>query len=456
MTKITFCGGAKSVTGSNYLLETSQSKIIIDCGLTQGAEQCPDINWRNFLYNPKEINALIVTHTHADHIGLVPRLVRKGYQGKIYATMPTVELAPIMLEDGQDIIAQECKSKHKDLLYEVEDIDKCVEQFQAVHYKKIIQITPDIKIRFRDAGHILGSSSVEVFVSEAGEEKKVVFSGDLGNPPTPLLSPIDYIEDSDYVLMESTYGNRFHEDRAERVNIFKNIINDVVKQKGVLMIPAFALERTQEILFELNYLVENNIIPSIDMFLDSPLAIKATEVYRHSKKYFNKKATNLILNGDDIFDFPNLKFTERTEESKAINDVSPPKIIIAGSGMSNGGRILHHEKRYLSNPNNTILFIGYQAIGTLGRAILEGSKDVTIFGDTIPVNAQIKAIGGYSAHADQNGLLKWIESIHKGGKLKKVFCVQGEEDAATTFAGVIKEKLNVEAVVPDEKDTFEF
>lgn len=456
MTKITFCGGAKSVTGSNYLLETSKSKIVIDCGLTQGAEQCPDINWREFIYKPNELNALVITHTHVDHIGLVPRLVKKGYKGKIYATLPTLELAPIMLDDGQEIIAQECKSKHKDLLYEKEDIKKCVEQFEPVNYKEVIQVAPDIKIRFRDAGHILGSSSVEVWVNDGGEEKKIVFSGDLGNPPTPLLAPVDYIEDSDYVLMETTYGNRLHEDREERIKLLKAVIEKVVSEKGVLMIPAFALERTQEILFELNYLVENNIIPSVSVFLDSPLAIQATEVYRHSKKYFNKQATNLILNGDDIFDFPNLQFTDTTEESKAINDVPPPKIIIAGSGMSNGGRILHHEKRYLSNSNNTILFIGYQAVGTLGRAILEGGQDITIFGDTIPVNAQIKEIGGYSAHADQNGLFKWIETIYKGGKLKKVFCVQGEEEAAVEFAGIIKERLNVEAVVPNEKDVFEF
>ena len=456
MAKITFCGGAKSVTGSNYLLETSKSKILVDCGLVQGAEHCPDVNWREFMYNPKDINALFITHTHTDHIGLVPKLVKDGYRGKIYATLPTLELAPIMLDDGQEIISQECRSKHKDLLYEKEDIEQCEEQFHPVKYKEVVQVADDIRVCFRDAGHILGSASLEVWVKENGKESKIVFSGDLGNPPTPLLAPIDYIEDSDYVLMETTYGDRLHEDRKERMSLLEEIIESVIKEKGVLMIPAFALERTQELLFELNHLVENKKIPKVPIFLDSPLAIKATEVYRHSKKYFNKNATDLILNGDDIFNFPDLKFTDTTEESKAINNVMPPKIIIAGSGMSNGGRILHHEKRYLSNSQNTILFIGYQAVGTLGRTISEGNKDVTIFGDTIPVNAKIKEIGGYSAHADQNGLFKWIENIHKGGSLKKVFCVQGDEEPAATFAGIIKEKLNVEAVVPDEKDVFEF
>ena len=456
MAKITFCGGAKSVTGSNYLLETNNSKILIDCGLTQRAEHCPDENWRTFSYNPKDLGAVLITHTHADHIGLVPRLAKEGYRGSIYSTFPTAALAPIMLDDGQEIIAQECRSKHKDILYSKNDVSQCVGQFFPVRYKEVIQVTEDIKVRFRDAAHVLGSASVEVWVTEAGKETKIVFSGDLGNPPTPLLSPVDYIEDSDYVLMETTYGNRLHEDKNERSNIFKTIVEDVVKQKGVLMIPAFALERTQEILFELNALVENKIIPSIPVFLDSPLAIQTTEVYRGSGKYFNQEVTELIQKGDDIFDFPNLEFTRTVEESKAINEVPPPKIIIAGSGMSNGGRILHHEKRYLPSSQNTILFIGYQAMGTLGRAILEGSDEVNIMGDAVPVNAQIKAIGGYSAHADQNGLLKWIQSIHNGGRLKKVFCVQGEEEAAVAFADTIKNNLSVDAVVPDERDVFEF
>lgn len=455
MAKLYFYGGALSVTGSNYLIETEKSKILIDCGLVQGGVHCPDDNYEPFKYNPAQIDALLVTHAHVDHIGRVPKLEQKGFKGKIYSTKPTAELAPILLEDSQEIITNECKGKHPPI-YSAQDVERCVKRFVSLEYGEEIPITKDIKVRYRDAGHILGSACIEIWIKEQGTEKKIVFSGDLGNPPTPLLSPIDYIEDADYVLVETTYGNRFHEDKAERTNILKEIIKQTINKKGVLIVPAFAIERTQEILFELNSLVENKLVPPINIFLDSPLAIKATDVYRRSREFFNRKATNLILNGDDIFRFPNLEFTLTTEESKSINTAPVPKMIIAGSGMSNGGRIIHHEKRYLSDSNNTILFIGYQAPQTMGRAILEGAKEVTILGDIVPVHAASQFIDSYSAHADQDGLLKWVSSIHSGGNLKKVFCVQGEEESAKAFAEVIKEKLKVEAAVPNPNDTFEF
>lgn len=455
MAHLYFYGGALSVTGSNYLIQTEHSKVLVDCGLIQGSVHCPDSNFEPFQYKPSDIDAVLSTHAHIDHIGRIPRLERDGFKGKIFATKPTQELAPILLMDSQEILANECKGKHPPL-YSPADVEKCVKRFVPVEYNEIIEVTKDIRVQYRDAGHILGSASIEVWVSEGDKKTKIVFSGDIGNPPTPLLAPIDYIQDADFVLMETTYGNRLHEDKTERLNIIERIIENTINKNGVLLVPAFAIERTQEILFELNNLVENKKIPRIEIFLDSPLAIKATQVYKHSNGFFNRNATDLIVHGDDIFDFPHLTFTPTTEESKAINETDPPKMIIAGSGMSNGGRILHHEKRYLQDPNNTILFVGYQAPGTLGRAILDGASEVKILGDTIPVHAKSEFIDSYSAHADRDGLLKWVQNIHNGGNLKKVFCVQGEEMAAIAFSQLVKEQLGVEAIVPQPNDAFEF
>ena len=455
MAHLYFYGGALSVTGSNYLITTQHSNILIDCGLIQGSVHCPDSNFEPFQYKPSTIDAVLTTHAHIDHIGRIPRLERDGFKGKVYATRPTQELAPILLMDSQEILANECKGKHPPL-YSESDVEKCVEKFVPIQYNEIIDVTQDIQARYRDAGHILGSASIEVWVKQGDKKTKIVFSGDIGNPPTPLLAPIDYIQDADFALVETTYGNRLHEDKSERLKIIEQIIETTIKNNGVLLVPAFAIERTQEILFELNNLVENKKIPRIEIFLDSPLAIDATQVYRRSKEFFNQNATDLIRHGDDIFQFPNLTFTRTTEESKAINEVEPPKMIIAGSGMSNGGRIVHHEKRYLQDPNNTILFVGYQAPGTLGRAILDGASEVTILGDIIPVRAQSHFIDSYSAHADQDGLLAYVKNIHSGGNLKKVFCVQGEEMAALAFSHLLTEQLGVEAVVPQPNDVFEF
>lgn len=454
MAKLHFYGGAWSVTGAHYVIETQDAKVAIDCGLLQGSVHCPDDNYEDFAYHPEELNAVCVTHGHVDHIGRLPRLVRKGFRGPIYATEPTRELAPILLEDSQQILSHECKGKHE-AIYSLNDVKQCLGLFRTIGYGDKTEVAPGISVRYRDASHILGSAQIEVWVREGSEERKVVFSGDLGNPPTPLLPPIDYIDEADYALIETTYGNRLHHDKKERMSILQDVIQKTVKDKGVLLVPSFAIERTQELLFELNHLVEHKLVPPIQIFLDSPMAIKATEVYRDSGKFFNTNTTNLILNGDDIFQFPRLSFTRTTEESKEINSVPPPKMIIAGSGMSNGGRILHHEKRYLSDSRNAILFVGYQSPMTLGRTILDGAHEVTILGDTIPVYAQTRFIDSYSAHADQKGLIKWVKAITQKKPLTKLFCVQGEQESSEAFAELCRNEMGVDAVVPNPQDSFE-
>ncbi|MEK7086885.1 MAG: MBL fold metallo-hydrolase [Patescibacteria group bacterium] len=455
--KLTFYGGARMVTGANYLLESADVKILIDCGLHQGSSFCEALNWEPFPYKPSEIQAVFLTHAHIDHIGRLPKLWKDGFRGKIYSTPPTKDFAELLLLDSEHILREEAKEKNKPPLYGTSDVIETMKLWRKVSYHEKIRIgSPgsELEISFYDAGHILGSSSILISAGQSNGGKKIVFSGDLGNSPAPFIKPTEYFENADYVLIESAYGGRFHEDLTERKAVLEDLIEETVRGKGVLLIPAFALERTQEMIFELNELAENGRIPSAPIFIDSPLAIKLTTLYQKysaEPDYFNAAAIKQIRSGDAIFNFPGLKMTLTTEESKAINEVPPPKIIVAGAGMSNGGRILHHERRYLSDPKTTILFIGYQAVGSLGRRIMEGAKTVKIFGDEIPVRAKIKAIGGFSAHADQPQLLKWLEPMR--GHLKKVFVIQGEEEQSLALAQKIKDELAIEAITPSIGET---
>lgn len=461
MAKLTFYGGARSVTGANYLIETDKSKVLVDCGLLQGIRHAERQNYKPFLYDASTIDAVFVTHAHIDHTGLLPKLIKEGFQGKIYMTRPTKDFVALMLRDARGLMEDEAKREGREPLYSKKDLDRTLEYIEGVDYGKIIKATADIKCRFRDAGHILGSSIIELWAakldrkSDRGVGTKIVFSGDLGNPPVPLLRPTAYIKEADYVVMETTYGDRLHEKREERKNILEDVIEDAVARGGTLMIPAFALERTQELLYELNSLVENHRIPKVPVFMDSPLAIDATKVYRKYPEYYNKKAMYLLKSGDQLFKFPGLRFTYKTEASKAINDVPSPKIIIAGSGMSTGGRILHHERRYLSDPNSTLLIIGYQVAGSLGRRLLDGAKTVKIFGEHVRVRAKTRAIGGYSAHADQEALYHWIAHIKRGGNLKKVFAVQGEDGPALAFVQLVRDHLGIDAEAPMLGDSVE-
>ena len=439
--RIYFYGATGMVTGSNFLLEVGSKKILIDCGLYQSTHFCDEKNFSPFPYNPADIFAVFITHAHLDHTGRLPKLAREGFTGKIYSTLPTRDFAEPLLFDSEHVLRQESERAGLPPVYSADDVFKALSLWEGVPYHKKLDFG-DFSIIFYDAGHILGSSSVVV---ESGG-KKIVFSGDLGNTPSPIIRPTEYVSGVEHCVIESTYGGRVHEDGGKRKDKLKAVIAETVKAGGVLMIPAFAMERTQELLYELNQFIEHKEIPPVPVFIDSPLAIKLTAVYEKYENYFNKETANLIKSGDDIFNFRGLHMTLSAEQSKEINNVPAPKIIIAGSGMSQGGRILHHEYRYLSDPKNAILFVGFQAVGSLGRRILDGEKTVRIFGEEIEVRAKVRAIGSYSAHADQPRLLSWLS--HIGPSLRQVFLVHGEPEEAGALKKVAESKLGARVVIP--------
>ncbi len=456
--KIHFFGGAQVVTGVCYMLECSNKKILIDCGLFQGEKEMEKKNLEPFVFDPKEIDAVIVSHSHLDHVGRLPQLIRDGFEGKIFATPPTVGFTQLILEDSFHILEEKARKAGVMQVFGTEEIAHVMTHFVMVDYYQKTEIMPGIWLIFHDAGHIMGSATIELET----EGKKIIFSGDLGNPPAPLVRPPDFLQQADYVLVESTYGDKNHEPPASCKELIEDTIEDALHRGGVLMIPSFAMERTQQLLYHLNELIESNCVPRVPVFIDSPLAIRITEAYKRYPQYYNREAVGEIDSGDDIFNFPGLKFTPTQKESKAINDVPSPKIIIAGSGMSQGGRILHHEVRYLSDPKSTLLLVSYQAEGTLGRRIAEGAKKVEILDQEIQVNARIEKISGYSAHADQRFLMNWLKHFKKAsytedknGGLKKVFVVQGEIKPAETLAGLIKDELGINVHVPTMGEVIE-
>ncbi len=440
--KLTFLGGAEEVTGSNYLLSDGETSLLVDCGLHQGTAQQEAHNADPFSFDLRKLTAVFVTHAHIDHIGRVPKLYKDGYRGPIYSTAPTRDVARELLLDAQHLMGRE---PGREPIYGIEDIDGALSLWRTVGYHQPMTVGK-MTVELYDAGHILGSASIKVTQGEVS----VAFSGDLGNVPAPLVRETEYIQNAQYALVESAYGNRVHESVVERKTILEDAIEDTVAKNGTLLIPAFAMERTQELLYELSDLVDHGRIPKVPIFIDSPLAIKLTAVYEKYMRdphFFDAEALERLRHGEDIFDFKGLRFTLTKEESKEINDVPPPKVIIAGSGMSNGGRILHHEIRYLSDPKSTLLTVGYQTEGTLGRALLDGATEVTVMGERVPVRCAIKAIGAYSAHADQPLLLKWVGSMRSS--LKKVFVVQGELDQSQPLAEKIKDEFAVDALVPE-------
>ena len=439
--KITFCSGAGTVTGANFLLEGEDKKFLIDCGLIQGEKFVDDLNWDTFPYDASKIDILFITHCHIDHIGRIPKLISEGFNGRIISTIPSKEITEIMLIDTAHILSREVELG-LEKIYTEENIRKAISLWETLEYGQKLNIDHGFQFSFKDAGHILGSGMLEIIYNG----KKIVFTGDLGNSPSPLLPDTEVINDADYMVMESCYGDRNHEHREERKKKLEEVIKKNYNNKGTLIIPTFSLERTQELLYEINSLIENNNIPKMPIFLDSPLSIRLTEVYLKYGKYFNESAKRIIATGDNLFDFPGLKETLETEESKAILHVPSPKIIIAGSGMSNGGRILHHEKNYLPNKNDTILLTGYQSVGTLGRLIHDGAKKVHIMGEEVNIRAHVVLISGYSGHMDSDHLVKFVENTAQ--TLKKVFVVMGEPKASMFLSQKLRDNLGVSAFAP--------
>ncbi len=465
---ISFLGAAKTVTGSCFMVTTNKYKFLVDCGMFQGQNKEVMLNVDDFTFDPKSIDFMLLTHAHIDHSGRIPKLCNDGFTGKIYTTKATTDLCSIMLPDSGHIQEMEIEWINKKRmragkhaippLYTAEDAEKCLAQFEPQRYNEPVFINEDVKVVFRDAGHMLGSAIIELWVKENGKETKAVFTGDIGNNDTPILRDPEFVSSADFLVIESTYGDRDHQNREDRFEQFLDIVNDTLDKGGRVVIPSFAVGRTQEIVYGLNqnkdiYGEKYERLLKIPVYVDSPLAVSATDIYRRNVDCYDEEARKFILEGENPVDFPTLRLTHTVEESKAINEDHEPAMIISASGMCEAGRIRHHLKHHLWNENDTVLFVGYQAIGTLGRRLVDGEKQVRIFGEDITVNARIEYIEGFSGHADQTGLLNWIAHMEK--KPSNVFVVHGEEEAQEVFAGLIKEQFGLNVIIPNRGDVFE-
>ncbi len=452
--KVTFYGGAGWVTGANFVInnipKTTDEKItriMIDCGMYQGGEDAASKNREDFAYNPSDIDILILTHSHADHLGRIPKLVRDGFVGKIYSTKASAELAKIMFADSLKIINYEAKRYGIEPMYKQTDVDKALSLWKEVPFHSKVELSSGFSFTLHVAGHILGSAMVKLSYGN----KKMLFTGDLGNSPDPLLPNTEIIDDVDYMLIESVYGDRNHEDREERVAKLKSAIMETIAKRGILMIPSFALERTQNLLYILNDLVESGQIPKIPVFLDSPLAINITHVFKNNYDLLNSKVKARLKTDSDIFDFPGFVETYSIDDSKAIMRQHNPKIIISSAGMSHAGRIVHHEKQYLGDKRNMLLFVGYQAVGTPGRIIQDGAKHIKLLGKEIDIKATVRTISGYSAHKDSEHLVEFVS--HSADKnLKKVFVAMGETKSSLFLVQRIRDYLGVDAIAPNQDD----
>lgn len=461
--KIKFLGAALSVTGSCHLVTTDHCKFLLDCGLFQGSEALEELNYQEFDFNPAEIDFLLLSHAHVDHCGRIPLLVKQGFKGSIYCTGATAEIADIMLQDSGNIHEMDAKWTNKRIarsgqrqvhpLYTQEDAARCSQYFFPVAYGQTFEINPQIKIRLNEAGHILGAAIIEIWVDDDGKSTKLVYSGDIGAVNQRMLNDPAVIETADYLIMETTYGDRTHETQQESGKRFLDIIFRTVARGGTVVVPAFALGRTQDLIHELELFYENhelhqNELDKIKVYVDSPLATDATEIFRKNAHYFNDKIKERIKKGDELFYFRNLNFTKSIDQSKALNDNAAPKVIISSSGMADAGRVQHHLKHYLWKPKSSIVFAGYQAEGTTGRAIISGEKYVRILRERIRVNAEIYFLEGFSAHADKNDLLKWLSGFKE--KPKKIFLVHGEEEAKKSFAKTAKSILGFDCTVVED------
>jgi metallo-beta-lactamase family protein len=449
---LTFNGAAGEVTGANFLLEIDGKNILVDCGAHQGTVAEEDKNFVPFAYDPKSIDMLFVTHAHEDHIGRIPKLIHDGFRGIIYSTAPTRDISKLSFDDALGLMQDDAEKRGAKMMYDQGDIDQAGKLWKVVPYHDAVQVTSDLTVTGYDAGHVLGSCMWEFALTKNGVTKRMLFTGDLGNTPTTLLKDTEVSETPNFLLMESVYGDRNHEPEDRRTHLM-NVIQDTAKNHGTLMIPSFSLERTQEILFDLDQLVREARIPRLPIFLDSPLAIAITEIYKKYPDYLNKQARLLSQEGDPLFTFPGLTVANTRDESMAINTAPDPKIVIAGSGMMNGGRILHHAEHHLGESRATLLLVGYQAVGTLGHLIQNGAQSVMIHDREIPVRCRVETISGYSGHKGSDQLTAFVDSIKKN--IEEVFVTMGEPKSAMFLAQRLRDQVGVHAVTPNEGDRTE-
>lgn len=445
--RISFYGATREVTGSNILVEAAGKKILLDCGIFQGNKLVEERNFEPFAYNPREIDFVILGHAHLDHSGRLPKLVKDGFCGRIYATAPTKELTKLVLEDSQKLAQEEAKRENHEPLFSQKDIDQVLDLFEVIPYEETIQISDQIKLTLKNAGHILGSALTVI----ESEDKKLIYTSDLGNVPSQLLDPPSLISDATYVICEATYGGRTHEDPARREQKLAGIINETVAQNGVLMIPTFAIERTQELLHDIEHFCAVGNCEKPTFYLDSPLAAKVTRVFEKYPEYLSKTLNRLHEN-EDFFGLERLTITQTVQQSEAIDESPNPKVIIAGSGMLSGGRIIFHAQKYLGDAKNTLLIVGYQPAGSLGRRLIEGDRLVKILGKTIKVMAKIESIRSYSAHADLPQLINWLGNI---GGCRNIFLVHGETDQMLTLSRAINNNLKIKTAIPQYGESYE-
>lgn len=448
------------MTGSATLFERGPLKWLVDCGMFQGGKEIEKRNVHTGSYHSRDLSFILLTHAHIDHSGLIPKLVREGFRGKVICTRATFDLCEVMLRDSGHIQEMEAEWKNrKDRrsggkgtapLYTVQDAEKSLQLFSPVRYNELLSLSDGLKVRFQDAGHILGSAVIELWAEEGGAEKKLVFSGDLGNSDQPIVRDPSWIQEADLLWLESTYGNRLHKSREETVQELLKIVREALVRRAKVIIPAFAVERTQNIIFTLGQFIREGLIPSLPVYIDSPLAISATEIFKKNPDCFDQETGDLLWRGENPLDLPEVIYTRTTEESKAINEDERPGIIVSASGMCDAGRIKHHLKHHLWREESHIVFMGYQGEGTTGRRIVDGARSVRLFGEEIAVRAHIHTLGGFSAHADQRGILEWLSRFEN--RPEEIFVNHGEEKVSMELSRLIGERFRVKTSVPQWRE----